>query len=384
MSGSSPGCSSTCTTPIRWTSIPLRAVRRDRRDHRWAVRRGSSALHRRHAADRRPRGPCSWPCCCATPARAGSAARKRPAPGPPARPASGWAARRSKIELVAQLVEHHLVMSDTAQKRDISDPRTVTDFATTIIATPERLRLLLVLTVADIRAVEDPGVWNGWKKTQLLRELYSATEAIFRGRRRSDLAPRPSSATTKTRPTTRACAPPRPIPPPRPGSTPWRTPVPAAFSDTEVLAHAAARRGAPARGRRRRPRARRPRRRRGGGCRSTAPGCSSISPPRSCGGRSQCGRSPGLHLEARPGARHLLSAGRRGAQPFGADNCKRSLRRYFEEAAGTQHLGELRIPSRNTTRLDRADVGRAAAFSGHGRGDRSITAALRRASTVSR
>ncbi|HEY0437181.1 MAG TPA: [protein-PII] uridylyltransferase, partial [Phenylobacterium sp.] len=92
---------------------------------------------------------------------------------------------RSKIELVAWLVEHHLVMSDTAQKRDISDPRTVTDFAA-IVETPERLRLLLVLTVADIRAV-GPGVWNGWKG-QLMRELYSATEAVFRGGRGSDAA----------------------------------------------------------------------------------------------------------------------------------------------------------------------------------------------------
>ncbi len=52
--------------------------------------------------------------------------------------------------------------------------------------TPERLRLLLVLTVADIRAV-GPGVWNGWKG-QLLRELYYATEAVFRGGRGSDAA----------------------------------------------------------------------------------------------------------------------------------------------------------------------------------------------------
>lgn len=92
---------------------------------------------------------------------------------------------RSKIELVAWLVEHHLVMSDFAQKRDVSDPRTVADFAR-IVQSPERLRLLLVLTVADIRAV-GPGVWNGWKG-QLMRELYSATEAVFRGGRGSDAA----------------------------------------------------------------------------------------------------------------------------------------------------------------------------------------------------
>ncbi len=87
---------------------------------------------------------------------------------------------RAKIELVAWLVEHHLVMSDYAQKRDVGDPRTVADFVR-IVENPERLRLLLVLTVADIRAV-GPGVWNGWKG-QLLRELYSAAEAVFRGGR---------------------------------------------------------------------------------------------------------------------------------------------------------------------------------------------------------
>ena len=90
---------------------------------------------------------------------------------------------RQKIELVAWLVEHHLVMSDYAQKRDVSDPRTVADFAR-IVENPERLRLLLVLTVADIRAV-GPGVWNGWKG-QLMRELYNATEAVFRGGRGSE------------------------------------------------------------------------------------------------------------------------------------------------------------------------------------------------------
>ncbi|MFT4252172.1 MAG: [protein-PII] uridylyltransferase [Caulobacter sp.] len=92
---------------------------------------------------------------------------------------------RSKVELVAWLVENHLVMSDFAQKRDVSDPGTVAAFAR-IVENPERLRLLLVITVADIRAV-GPGVWNGWKG-QLLRELYNATEAVFRGGRGSDAA----------------------------------------------------------------------------------------------------------------------------------------------------------------------------------------------------
>ncbi|MGE5564562.1 MAG: [protein-PII] uridylyltransferase [Parcubacteria group bacterium] len=92
---------------------------------------------------------------------------------------------RSKTELVAWLVEHHLVMSDYAQKRDVTDPATVAAFAR-IVENPERLRLLLVLTVADIRAV-GPGVWNNWKG-QLMRELYASTEAIFRGGRGSDPA----------------------------------------------------------------------------------------------------------------------------------------------------------------------------------------------------
>jgi [protein-PII] uridylyltransferase len=84
---------------------------------------------------------------------------------------------------VAWLVRNHLVMSDTAQRRDLSDPNTVRDFVTTV-QSPEMLRLLLVLTVADIRAV-GPGVWNGWKG-QLLRELYYEAESAMSG---GDAAP---------------------------------------------------------------------------------------------------------------------------------------------------------------------------------------------------
>jgi len=85
----------------------------------------------------------------------------------------------AETETVSWLVEQHLAMSNFAFKRDIADPKTVSDFAT-LIQSPERLRLLLVLTVADIRAV-GPGVWNGWKG-QLLRELYdSTTEQLLGG-----------------------------------------------------------------------------------------------------------------------------------------------------------------------------------------------------------
>ncbi len=81
-------------------------------------------------------------------------------------------------QAVAWLVKNHLVMSDTSQRRDVSDPKTVRDFVKAV-QSPEMLRLLLVLTVADIRAV-GPGVWNGWKG-QLLRELYYASEHMMTG-----------------------------------------------------------------------------------------------------------------------------------------------------------------------------------------------------------
>ncbi len=84
----------------------------------------------------------------------------------------------SETELVAWLIEEHLTMSNVAQSRDISDPKTVQDFAARV-QSPERLKLLFLLTVADIRAV-GPGVWNGWKG-QLLRTLYHETEPLVAG-----------------------------------------------------------------------------------------------------------------------------------------------------------------------------------------------------------
>lgn len=84
----------------------------------------------------------------------------------------------AETETVAWLVRHHLVMSETAQMRDLNDFKTVLDFAS-LVQTPERLKLLLLLTVADIRAV-GPGVWNGWKG-QLLRTLYHETEVVLSG-----------------------------------------------------------------------------------------------------------------------------------------------------------------------------------------------------------
>lgn len=84
----------------------------------------------------------------------------------------------SETETVSWLVRYHLAFSGYAFKRDIADPKTVEDFVQ-IVQSPERLRLLLVLTVADIRAV-GPNVWNGWKG-QLLRELYYASETALTG-----------------------------------------------------------------------------------------------------------------------------------------------------------------------------------------------------------
>ena len=83
----------------------------------------------------------------------------------------------AETETVAWLVKYHLLMSATAFKRDLSDFKTILDFAQSV-QSPERLRLLLVLTVVDIRAV-GPGVWNSWKR-QLLSDLFEATEEVLR------------------------------------------------------------------------------------------------------------------------------------------------------------------------------------------------------------
>jgi [protein-PII] uridylyltransferase len=116
---------------------------------------------------------------------------------------------------VEWLVRHHLLMSDTAQKRDIGDPRTVRDFAKAV-KSKKRLDLLTVLTVCDIRGV-GPGTWNNWK-AMLLRQLYRDTaealenglEALNRENRRT----RPSARCARRWPTGRA-----PICAPRPRAT---------------------------------------------------------------------------------------------------------------------------------------------------------------------
>ncbi len=83
-----------------------------------------------------------------------------------------------ETETAAWLVRWHLTMSNAAFKRDLDDPKTIQDFVA-LVQSPERLKLLVVLTVADIRAV-GPGVWNGWKG-QLLRDLYQRAEEEMLG-----------------------------------------------------------------------------------------------------------------------------------------------------------------------------------------------------------
>lgn len=96
-----------------------------------------------------------------------------------------------ECDTVEWLIRNHLLMSDVAQKRDLSDPRTIRDFAKQV-KTRKRLDLLTVLTVCDIRGV-GPNVWNNWKAT-LIRRLHGDTthalehglEAVNREQRSDD------------------------------------------------------------------------------------------------------------------------------------------------------------------------------------------------------
>ncbi|MGA0346756.1 MAG: [protein-PII] uridylyltransferase [Alphaproteobacteria bacterium] len=83
-----------------------------------------------------------------------------------------------ETETVEWLVRYHLLMSHIAFHRDLIDPKTIVDFVERVQSL-ERLRLLLCLTVADIRAV-GPNVWNNWKAS-LLRELYYKAESYLSG-----------------------------------------------------------------------------------------------------------------------------------------------------------------------------------------------------------
>ena len=84
--------------------------------------------------------------------------------------------KTAEVDTVEWLIRYHLLMSDMAQKRDIADPRTVRDFAKAV-TTRERLDLLTVLTVCDIRGV-GPTTWNNWKAV-LIRALYRQTRRVL-------------------------------------------------------------------------------------------------------------------------------------------------------------------------------------------------------------
>ena len=97
----------------------------------------------------------------------------------------------AETETVSWLVRQHLLMSNTAFKRDIDDPKTISDFVA-VVQSPERLRLLMLLTVSDIRAV-GPTVWNAWK-AGLLRELYLRAEEAMTGDLSAEAKPRGQAA----------------------------------------------------------------------------------------------------------------------------------------------------------------------------------------------
>ena len=90
-----------------------------------------------------------------------------------------------ETETVVWLILKHLLMSKTAFRYDLNDPQTIIDFAEEV-QSPERLKLLLILTVADIQAV-GPDIWNGWKAS-LMRDLYHRSEAVLGGAAPSEVS----------------------------------------------------------------------------------------------------------------------------------------------------------------------------------------------------
>ena len=83
-----------------------------------------------------------------------------------------------ETETITWLVRNHLLMSKYAFNYDVSDPKTILNF-TNLVQSPEKLKLLLIITVVDILAV-GPGIWNSWKAA-LMRDLYKYSEEVLYG-----------------------------------------------------------------------------------------------------------------------------------------------------------------------------------------------------------
>ncbi len=92
---------------------------------------------------------------------------------------------KADSDMVAWLVRHHLVMSDTSARRDLDDIATIKDFVR-IVESPVKLRYLSILTACDIKAV-GPGVWNHWKSS-LLHKLYRRALAHINGQAPQEMA----------------------------------------------------------------------------------------------------------------------------------------------------------------------------------------------------
>ncbi len=164
-----PSIRSTSTRSLRSAYCIRSRAGSSRRSIRW---RASSL----QASSRGVRS--TWQCCCTISPRAAAAITRRSANRSPLKLGPRLGLSDEETETVAWLVRWHLLMSGTAFKLDISDPKTIADFVERV-QSPERLKLLLVLTVADIRAV-GPNIWNGWKAA-LLRELYQRAIEVMSG-----------------------------------------------------------------------------------------------------------------------------------------------------------------------------------------------------------
>ena len=146
-------------------------------------RRPAPARDRRagHACTRATsRGPtcCSSARCCTTSARASRATTRSSARCTRARSPPGWASPPDDVETIAALARHHLLLPDTATRRDPDDAVTI-ETVTSVATTPELLQLLHSLSIADAAAT-GPGAWSDWK-AGLIAELVRRSRRVLGG-----------------------------------------------------------------------------------------------------------------------------------------------------------------------------------------------------------